>query len=122
VSDNPNDSVTEAAIDSVRGEVFVCSASVDTDGDGVADDLDNCTLEANADQRDSNGDGFGNVCDADLDNDGVINFTDLGLLRLVFFGSDADADFNGDGVVNFIDLGVMRQTFFGAPGPSGLAE
>ncbi|MFK7886817.1 MAG: thrombospondin type 3 repeat-containing protein [Gammaproteobacteria bacterium] len=121
VADNPNDSVTEAAIDSVRGEVFVCDATVDTDGDGVSDDLDNCTEVANADQIDSNGDGFGNICDADLNNDGVINVTDLGLLRAVFFTDDADGDFNGDGVVNVTDLGLMRQSFFGAPGPSGLA-
>ncbi|MEO1576009.1 MAG: dockerin type I domain-containing protein, partial [Pseudomonadota bacterium] len=59
-------------------------------------------------------------CDADLNNDNVINVVDLGLLRAVFFSNDADADFNGDGVVNVIDLGIMRQSFFGAPGPSGL--
>ena len=28
-----------------------------------------CTLIANADQRDTNGDGYGNLCDADLNND-----------------------------------------------------
>ncbi|MEM6638755.1 MAG: endonuclease/exonuclease/phosphatase family protein [Pseudomonadota bacterium] len=94
----------------------------DTDGDGVADEMDNCTLVPNADQRDSNGDGFGNLCDADLDNNGVVNFIDLGLLRLVFFTADADADFNGDGVVNFVDLGLLRAAFFGPPGPSGLAR
>ncbi|MEM6640095.1 MAG: reprolysin-like metallopeptidase [Pseudomonadota bacterium] len=91
---------------------------IDTDGDGVGDDVDNCTLLANADQRDTNGDGFGNVCDADLNNDGVINFVDLGLLRAVFFSADPDADFNGDGVVNVLDLGVLRGAFFGPPGPS----
>lgn len=93
----------------------------DGDGDGVADAVDNCTAVANADQRDTNGDGFGNACDADLDNDNVVNFIDLGLLRSVFFSADPDADFNGDGVVNFIDLGIMRASFFGSPGPSGTA-
>ncbi|MFK7887756.1 MAG: proprotein convertase P-domain-containing protein [Gammaproteobacteria bacterium] len=93
----------------------------DADGDGVADDADNCTDVANADQRDSNGDGFGNACDADLNNDGEINVIDLGLLRAVFSTDDADADLNGDGVVNTIDLGLMRASFFGAPGPSGVA-
>lgn len=93
----------------------------DTDGDGVGDVVDNCTLVANADQRDSNGDGYGNVCDADLDNDGVINANDLGLLKLVFFSADPDADLNGDGVVNAGDLGIMKLQFFGAPGPSGVA-
>ncbi|MEL7451022.1 MAG: thrombospondin type 3 repeat-containing protein [Pseudomonadota bacterium] len=119
VSDNPNDSVTEAAVDFVRGEVFLCEAPADTDSDGVADDVDNCTQVANADQRDTNGDGFGNICDADLDNDGSINFSDLGLLKSVFFSNDADADLDGDGAVNFTDLGLMKQSFFGPPGPSG---
>ncbi len=120
-SDNPNDSVTEAAIDSVSADVFGCDLPTDSDGDGVPDASDNCTLVVNPDQTDSNGDGFGNACDADLNNDNVINVVDLGLLRTVFFTNDADADFNGDGVVNVIDLGVMRQSFFGAPGPSGVA-
>ncbi len=93
----------------------------DTDGDGVLDAGDNCTLAANADQRDSNGDGFGNLCDADLNNDNIVNVVDLGLLRSVFFTADADADFNGDGVVNVVDLGLMRAAFFAAPGPSGVA-
>jgi hypothetical protein len=100
---------------------FEVPAAIDSDGDGVVDTLDNCTQVANADQRDTNGDGFGNRCDADLNNDGIINSTDLGLLRLVFFSTDPDADFNGDGVVNATDLGQMRASFFQAPGPSGLA-
>ena len=75
----------------------------------------------NADQRDTNGDGFGNICDPDLDNDGITNFIDLGTMRSVFFSADPDADFNGDGVVNFVDLGIMRSLFFQPPGPSGVA-
>lgn len=94
----------------------------DTDGDGVADSVDNCSAVANADQRDTNGDGYGNVCDPDLNNDGVVNAVDLGVLRAVFFAADADADLNGDGVVNAIDLGAMRATFFLPPGPSGVAS
>ena len=97
-------------------------AGPDTDGDGIADGADNCTLVANADQRDSNGDGYGNVCDADLNNDGVVNAVDLGIMRSVFFTADADADLTGDGVVNAVDLGSLRAAFFAAPGPSGVAQ
>ncbi|MEO1574580.1 MAG: proprotein convertase P-domain-containing protein, partial [Pseudomonadota bacterium] len=82
--------------------------AADSDGDGIADDVDNCTLAANPDQTDSNGDGFGNACDADLNNDCVVNVVDLGLLRSVFFTADADADFNGDGIVNVVDLGWKK--------------
>ncbi|MFK8015240.1 MAG: choice-of-anchor B family protein [Gammaproteobacteria bacterium] len=98
-------------------------ASLDADGDGVPDDQDNCTLVANPDQRDTHGDGYGNVCDPDLDNNGTVNVVDLGLLRNVFFnsGEGQDADLNGDNVVNVTDLGIMRSYFFGPPGPSGVA-
>ncbi len=102
------------------GVLTLTREASDSDGDGVADNADNCTEVSNPDQRDTDGDLFGNACDADLDGDGVVNFVDLGLLRQLFFTTDPDADFNGDGTVNFIDLGVMRATFFGPPGPSGL--
>ncbi|MFK8014641.1 MAG: di-heme oxidoredictase family protein [Gammaproteobacteria bacterium] len=93
--------------------------AVDTDGDAVDDAIDNCRAIANADQRDTDGDGFGNLCDADLNNDCIVNVVDLGLLRNVFFGTDANADLNGDGNVNVVDLGLLRSLFFAPPGPSG---
>jgi len=92
----------------------------DVDEDGLADTADNCTDVANADQLDTNGDGFGNPCDADIDNDCSVNFTDLGQMKAVFFSTDPDADLDGDGAVNFIDLGLMKEAFFTSPGPSGL--
>ena len=94
----------------------------DIDGDGVTNVSDNCIRVANADQRDTNEDGYGNVCDADLNDDCIVNVVDLGLLRSVFFTADPDADANGDGVVNVIDLGRMREAFFMPPGPSGLTD
>jgi hypothetical protein len=36
---------------------------VDTDGDGVFDDVDNCIMVANVDQHDEDNDGYGDVCD-----------------------------------------------------------
>ncbi len=98
----------------------------DTDGDGVADSADNCTLQANATQLDSDGDSIGNACDADLDNDCSVNFGDLAQLKAAFTPGpyDPNADFNGDGFVNFGDLAFMKSTFFNGdapgPGPSGL--
>lgn len=90
----------------------------DADRDGIPNSVDNCVLAANAGQTDSDGDGIGNACDPDLNNDCTVDFEDLGALKSVFFSTDADADFNSDGTVDFLDLGVMKQRFFGRPGPS----
>jgi len=101
---------------------------VDTDGDGVPDTGDNCTLVPNGttipdaggnSQLDSNGDGFGNACDADLNNDLVINGLDVGPFVNQFGTSGPDADLNGDGVVNGLDVGPFVNMFGQAPGPSG---
>ncbi|MEM6639977.1 MAG: serine hydrolase [Pseudomonadota bacterium] len=97
----------------------VQALDTDGDGDGVDDVADNCIEHANADQRDSNVDGFGNRCDADFNGDDLVNFIDLGYLRSVFFSDDPDADLNGDGVVNVVDLGIFRSLFFRPPGPAG---
>ncbi|HJP39847.1 MAG TPA: hypothetical protein QF499_12085 [Gammaproteobacteria bacterium] len=95
---------------------------VDSDSEGLPDDQDNCTNIANSTQIDSNGDGYGNACDADLNNDGIVNFADLGVMRSVFFTDDQDADLNGDGVVNFADVAIIKTQFLGSPGPSAHAE
>ncbi|MEO1576197.1 MAG: thrombospondin type 3 repeat-containing protein, partial [Pseudomonadota bacterium] len=101
--------------------VLATLGATDTDADGVADDVDNCTTSPNADQRDTDADGYGNVCDADFNNDCVVNVLDLGVMRLNFFGGNSDTDLNGDGVVNVTDLGLLRSLFFAPPGPSGVA-
>jgi hypothetical protein len=93
----------------------------DADGDGVADAEDNCLLIANPDQRDTDGDLFGNRCDPDFDGNGLVNLLDLAYFRSVFFTNDPDADFDGSGLVNLVDLGVLRTFFFKPPGPTGIA-
>jgi hypothetical protein len=41
----------------------------DSDADGIFDDSDNCPAAANVDQTDLDGDGIGDICDADADGD-----------------------------------------------------
>jgi RHS repeat-associated protein len=71
-------------------------------------------------------DGYGNACDADLNNNGFVNATDLGLFKAAFgmgtgqSGFNPAADFNADGIVNVLDLGVFKPLFGTSPGPSAL--
>lgn len=101
---------------------FIGGAYLDTDGDLISDSQDNCTLVQNPDQRDSNGDGFGNACDFDYDNSCSTNFADYAQLRNNFQSTSApDQDSNGDGVVNFLDISAFQGAFLQAPGPSGVS-
>jgi hypothetical protein len=93
--------------------------AIDTDGDGIPDHLDNCIHVPNPDQRDTDGDGWGDACDGDLNNDGIVNAQDLALFNAQFGKTGPNAaDFNGDGVVNALDLARFRQMFGKAPGAS----
>jgi hypothetical protein len=67
-------------------------------------------------QRDTDADGFGNVCDPDLDNNGVVNFGDFVRFQAGWGTTNPDLDFNGDGVVNFGDLSILSNYMFGVPG------
>ncbi len=91
---------------------------LDSDGDGVGDFHDNAIDVPNPDQRDTDGDGYGNVIDADLNQDLIIDLFDLSLLEAVFGSNDANADFNGDGSVDLFDLSVLDALFGGPPGRS----
>ena len=116
-------------IDNMMTFTLTVPVIADVDADGVADELDNCVAVANGpwlldagghSQRDSNGDGYGNFCDADLNNDGIINGLDVGPFINQFGTAGPDADFNGDGIVNGLDVGPFIAAFGQAPGPSGV--
>ncbi|NNF16596.1 MAG: hypothetical protein HKN70_07595, partial [Gammaproteobacteria bacterium] len=107
-----------------RGSVALytgCLAALDSDCDGISNSIDNCLLVANTDQRDTNGDGFGNICDPDLNGDNVVNFFDVFDFVPFFNTDEPDADFDGSGFVNFLDFSIMADYFLDPPGPSAIA-
>ncbi len=123
IGDTEMDIQTAFRIDSDPALGFVSDSGVflgvDTDGDGLADRVDNCTLHANPDQVDVDADGFGNRCDPDFDQTGSVNFADLAYIKSVFLSDDALADLNGDGTVSFGDIAIVKAFFLGSPGPAG---
>ena len=84
----------EAGIEGWVPDFYPWSFTIDTDGDGVSDNLDNCPLTANADQLDTDGDGTGDVCDTDDDGDGVLDTED----NCPLTANPDQADWNNNGI------------------------
>jgi hypothetical protein len=103
------------------------AGAADTDGDGVADGADNCSELPNPDQRDTNADGFGNACDPDFDQDGVVGWSDRAAVEQAFGASvgdaryDPDLDLGGNGAIGSHERLETARRHGSAPGPSGLA-
>jgi uncharacterized protein (TIGR03382 family) len=78
---------------------------VDADGDNVSDNGDNCPAIANPNQADTDRDGLGDVCDPDIDDDGVLNKTADGkaLDNCPNVANRDQADDDGDGVGDACD-------------------
>ncbi len=101
------------------GAQMVAMNVFDADSDGLQDIDDNCLLKPNSNQRDTDHDGFGNICDPDLNNDYVVNNEDVRIMKRQFLRKKplADADLNGDNKVNFSDLAIMKLFIGKTPGP-----
>lgn len=79
-------------------------ADADLDGDGLLNIEDNCETVANSNQLDTDGDGEGNACDLDDDNDGMSDDFEFinGLDSLD--PADAALDKDADGVTNLLEF------------------
>lgn len=98
--------------------------SLDPDADGLLDGVDNCRQVPNPDQCDSDGDGYGNRCDGDLNNNTFVNAQDTTLFRAQLGQASVapafnEADLNCNGAVNAQDTTLLRGFLGSAPGPSG---
>ena len=91
----------------------------DADGDGIANHVDNCPTVPNPDQRDSDGNGVGDACQAgtvlrgDIDRDGDVDSADLTILnrdlRTTVAASTCGArcDLNNDGRIDALDARLL---------------
>ncbi len=96
------------------GQQFFSPDAPDSDGDGVPDGADNAYLTPNPDQKDTDGDGWGDAADCDVDNDGLVNGSELEALQQAFGSVSASPnfasgyDFNRDGRIDFADFAVLQ--------------
>jgi predicted extracellular nuclease len=90
------DLVADTALRSSDHDGTVLFVMSDFDADAVPDDQDNCRLDANSDQADTDGDHIGNACDADDDNDGLPDVADNCPLLSSPDQRDTDQDGIGD--------------------------
>ena len=89
-----------------------CWASCDScaaDGDGVADNTDNCPNAANSLQENNDGDAEGDICDDDDDNDGLTDIEEHNYDGNPAYNASTDtdpfnADSDGDGISDFDEL------------------
>lgn len=104
----------------------------DGESDGRGDVCDNCQKTKNGPsapdaggfiQRDTNLDGYGNMCDPDYNNDGIVDNADLAIFNAALlsptYTPDVDAD--GDNAIGRSDYRILKRHFGGGPGPSGLS-
>jgi hypothetical protein len=97
-----------------------------SDGDSVEDFFDNCYLDSNPDQKDTDHDGCGNVCDSDVNNDGLVDASDFSLFKLSYLddgpedpGYNVNFDTTCEGLIDGSDFSIFKGNYLLPSGPSG---
>lgn len=113
------------------------TSATDSDGDNIVDYWDNCQQSSNEKQYDTDGDGYGNACDCDINGeeggDGVVDLSDFNVLKAAWNSTgpimipgapgepntyteasenwNPDADFNGDLKVDMSDFNIFKSRY-----------
>lgn len=131
---DPAYDAVESQLSSAMNGIFGllrCSGGTDIDGDLACDLIDNCVLLPDPAEFDADGDDYGNLCDADFDNTGLVTIGDFVTIRACFdktvpaSGPLADptcseSDMVKTSLVNIGDFNYWRTSFLGTqvPGPA----
>ena len=100
VVDNSVDVIDSSIRDTWMTQEVIWDIGQDQDGDGIVDGTDNCPAAANTEQTDTDGDGLGDACDGDDDNDGLPDSWELNYGLNPLSASDANTDADDDGLTN----------------------
>lgn len=93
----------------------------DLDGDGMPDTCDNCPEDPNSDQADCNGDGIGDACQPDCNENCVPDSDDISSGRSFDCNANAvpdecervHSDCNCDGNIDFVDINAFNTALQG---------